>query len=289
MKTALERDEVPHIRSILHLTDLSAGSDRAFAHALGLAVVRQTELVLLNVGRRAGAQGNWKQFPRVRETLTRWGLIEPGSHKSEVFRRLKVRAEKVQLSASDVVEATVSFATEYKPDLLVLGTEGRSGFARWLKPSVAEQVAAGTGTRTLFVPDRARPFISPDDGSINLQNVLVAVDHRPTANEAIIYAARICELLVEEPATIHLLHMGESSPHRRLPQSPAYVWHQCTATGSPRDAIVNYARTHEVDLVTVATAAGGNGTPQLGASATRHLLRGLDCPLLTVPRATRRK
>ena len=283
MNRALEREDVPPITSILHLTDLSPGSESAFAHALGLAVIRQTALVLLNVGSRAEGETDWKRFPGVRETLVRWGLLEQGSHKSEVFRQLKVRAEKVQLTASNTLGATLEFVEQYEPDLIVLGTERREGLPGWLKPSMAEQIAVRAGAKTLFVPRDARPIILLEDGSISLKNVLVPVDHAPAANDALVYAARWCELLLEAPADIHLLHIGQSMPDLRLPASPAYRFVRALEDGDPIEVIHNYARRHDIDLVAMTTAGSRNLSQVLSGGTTLQVLRGVDCPLLAVP------
>jgi nucleotide-binding universal stress UspA family protein len=283
MKPALDREDVAPITSIVHMTDLSSGGESAFAHALGLAVLRQTELVLLNVGARAEKETDWKRFPGIRDTLVRWGLLEEGSHKSEVFRRLKVRAEKVQLSASNTLAATVEFVEQYQPDLMVLGTEGREGLPRWLKPSMAEQIAVRAGEKTLFVPNDARPLISLEDGSINLKNVLVPVDHAPAANDAMVYAARICELLLDEPANIHLLHVGEAMPNLALPQSPAYTFTHALEAGEPLDVILSYVENNDIDLVAMTTAGSKNLSEVLSGGTTQQVLRGVDCPLLAVP------
>ena len=74
--------EISLVESVLHPTDFSAGSRVAFHHALKAALLGKSKLTLLNVS--ADGTADWSDFPGVRETLERWGLLEKGSPKSAV-------------------------------------------------------------------------------------------------------------------------------------------------------------------------------------------------------------
>jgi nucleotide-binding universal stress UspA family protein len=58
----------PFIETIVHATDLSPASTRAFAYALAFAVVRRASLRFC-VG--SDGETDWNQFPAVRVTLGR--------------------------------------------------------------------------------------------------------------------------------------------------------------------------------------------------------------------------
>src|SRR6185503_5849073 len=73
---------IPLVDSVLHPSDFSAGSLTAFHHALKAAIVAKSKFTILHVSPDAAAA--WTDFPGVRETLERWGLIPPGSPKSAV-------------------------------------------------------------------------------------------------------------------------------------------------------------------------------------------------------------
>ena len=75
---------VPLVASVLHPTDFSPASNRAFAHALAIALIRQTELTILHVGPEKGPNVKWTEFPPVRKTMEQWGLLEPASPRSAV-------------------------------------------------------------------------------------------------------------------------------------------------------------------------------------------------------------
>ena len=66
------------IRSVLHPTDLTVSSERAFAHALKIALAGKTRLYVLNADRDTGSDVDWSAFPGVRRTLARWGVLPEG-------------------------------------------------------------------------------------------------------------------------------------------------------------------------------------------------------------------
>jgi hypothetical protein len=80
--SAFQNNRVPIINSILHPSDFSAASEVAFAHALKAALIVQAQLTLMHVSPDMTAE--WTDFPGVRDTLTRWGLIPPESPRSAV-------------------------------------------------------------------------------------------------------------------------------------------------------------------------------------------------------------
>ncbi len=116
---------MPLVESILHPTDFSLASDRAFAHALAIALLRQTELTILHVNPHQESNVDWKRYPSVRQTLERWGLLEVGSSRSAVFDQLQVKVRKMALRNSSPVIATTDFLCHEPADLIVLATEGR--------------------------------------------------------------------------------------------------------------------------------------------------------------------
>ena len=125
------------MRAVLHPTDFSPASEAAFAHALAIALVRLTRLWILHAG-VDHSDANWANFPAVRTTLERWGLLGPGAPRAAVYDELRVRVAKLVTQEPNPVLATLRFLEDHDPDVLVLATEGREGLPRWLRPSLAE-------------------------------------------------------------------------------------------------------------------------------------------------------
>src|SRR5215468_10664597 len=94
----------PLVQSVVHPTDFSPASERAFAYALAIAVLRRTSLTLLHIG-----QHDFSKFPAVRKTLERWGLLEPGSAQEDVFADLGVRVAKLAIDSSMPVHSLLGW------------------------------------------------------------------------------------------------------------------------------------------------------------------------------------
>jgi nucleotide-binding universal stress UspA family protein len=279
------RPALPFVGSVLHPTDFSRASESAFAHALAIALLRQTAFTILHVGREAPGADPWTKFPGVRATLERWRLLEKGSSRSAVFDELAVRVKKVALTASRPVAAMLDYVDENPADLIVLATEGREGIPRWLRRSKAERLARETRSMTLFVPRSARGFIALEDGHIQLRRILIPVDRRPSPRAAIAYASRAAEALGDGPVEIALLHVGdgETLPTPRLPDDPACSWKSLQRRGDAVEEIARAADEVQADLIVMATAGHEGFLDALRGSVTEQVLRRAPCPVLAVP------
>ena len=137
------------LESIFHPSDFSEASEVAFVHALKIALVAGAKLTMLHVEASPGAE--WQDFPGVRETLERWGLIPKDSPKSAV-RQLGIKVAKVLRLSKDPVKACLGFLEENPTDLIVLAVRQHEGRMRWLGKSVGEPIARRAGQMTLFIP-----------------------------------------------------------------------------------------------------------------------------------------
>ena len=140
-------DLAPLVQSVVHPTDFSPASERAFAYALAIAVLRQTSLTLLHV--ESGKQG-WRGFPAVRKTLERWGLLEPGSAQEDVFAHLGVKVTKLTIDSRMPVHSLLGWLDGRRTPLL----EARLGRLRLRLATAASAVAqAGRELDRLLSPD----------------------------------------------------------------------------------------------------------------------------------------
>jgi nucleotide-binding universal stress UspA family protein len=116
------------IESIFHPSDFSEASEVAFVHALKMALVAGAKLTMLHVEASPGAE--WQDFPGVRDTLERWGLIPKDSPKSAVGQ-LGIKVAKVLRLSKDPVKACLGFLEENPTDLIVLAVRQHEGRIRW--------------------------------------------------------------------------------------------------------------------------------------------------------------
>ena len=84
---------IPFVKSIFHPSDFSEASELAFAHALAIALLRKTQLIIMHA--RRGKSEDWSQFPAVRKTLARWQVLQSGNLPAAVFKKLGVQIIKV--------------------------------------------------------------------------------------------------------------------------------------------------------------------------------------------------
>lgn len=268
----------PFVRSVFHPTDFSAASEHAFAHALAIALFRETRFTILHAG-MTDTDADWRGFPSVRGTLERWGLLGANS---AALDDLSLRVRKIAMREQDPLLASLEFLDKRPTDLIVLTTEGTAT----LSASVAEKLARRSSTMTLFVPGADRGFVSPADGSLTLRRILVPIDHEPDPNLAIQHAARAAQMTGPDPVEIFLLHVSRKPGPGfdvAVPDEPSCTWRPLHQLGDPVDEIVKTAAENAVDLIVMATEGHHGVLDALRGNVTERVLRRAPCPLLAVP------
>ena len=130
-------------RRVLHPTDFSKASRRAFDHAVALAKRERAELLLLHVMTPpAPFVGNGYVSPKTYEDLEAAALHSAESQMKTALAKAKKAGGRVTAILSEGVpfEQIVRTAKSKRADLIVIGTHGRTGFSRLFLGSVAERV-----------------------------------------------------------------------------------------------------------------------------------------------------
>ena len=275
----------PLVRSVLHPTDFSAGSLVAFHHALKAALLAKSTLTLLHVANGEGFKSS--DFPGVRETLERWGLLPKGSQRSAVAE-LGIDVRKIVARAGDPAGSVLAHLERSPADLIVLATSQHRGRAGWLNRSVAEPVARGAGEMTLLIPGRSEGFVSAEDGSVSLKNILIPVAESPRPQPAIEAAARLVKRMGCERGTFTLLHVGgpDTMPAHRCPEARGWDWVEQLQIGEVIETILDTARETAADLIVMSTDGRNGFLDGLRGSHSERVLRQCAAPLLTVPVAS---
>ena len=170
-------DDPARVRSVFHPSDFSEASEVAFAHAVKIALLRQAHLEIMHVTSNATAE--WSDLAGVRPMLERWGLLPPGSRRTDV-EALGIHVKNVTAIDRDPVRAVLSYLGTHPTDLIVLATREVEGRMMWQHHSVARPIVQGAGEMTLFLPQGQSRFVSVQDGSIRLSNMLVPIAHDPS-------------------------------------------------------------------------------------------------------------
>ena len=272
------------IQSVLHPTDFSESSLVAFHHALKAAISAKSKLTLLHVSSAA----QWSQFPGIRETLERWGMLAKDSPKSAVAE-LGIGARKVMANEGAPVDAVLGYLEKHPADLIVLATRRRGNHVPWLGKSVSAPVTRKAGQMTLLIPGDARGFVSAEDGSVKLNNVLIPIASTPRPEPALKAAARFVRKLNCSEGTFNVLHVGDSNTMTALTykEVAGWTWKKHQQTGEVIDGIVNTAKSVDADLIVMATDGRNGFLDGLRGSHSERVLRYCATPLLTVPVGSR--
>jgi nucleotide-binding universal stress UspA family protein len=275
------RELAPVIRHVVHPSDFSEASRRAFAYALKTAVIAKGRLSLID--ETDDQQRDWSDFPGVRETLARWGIL-PAGRPAEALEHLGIDVAKIIETGSDPVAGVLDYLEQHGADLIVLATQ-QKGFD-WLRKSVAEPVARKSGEMTLFVPATGRSFVSEEDGSVSLRRILISVAETPSSYPAILATARLVRQLKIEQGHVTLLHVGEKELVVKTPRVAGWGWRQVRKSGNVVDVILETAQKEEMDLIVMSTDGRNGFLDALRGSHSERVLRQAPCPLLAIPESS---
>jgi len=281
----MDPDFRPDFR-IVHPTDFSAPSETAFVHALRLALAARAELDLLHVSAEDG-EPDWTEFPGIRRTMHRWGLLPEGAPPSAVGER-GIRVGKIVAVDRDPARAALDYVKGHATEVVVLATHQRHGVDRWLHRATAEPVAREAGTMTLFIPASGTGFVSPDTGEVSLQRILVPVDHTPEPHAALETVEALVKGLGCPGGTARLQHIGEDEmPQMRMPDPGSCLWERSLRGGNAVDQILATASAWPADLIVMTTQGHVGVLDALRGSTTERVLRQAPCPVLAVPAGSR--
>lgn len=256
----------------------------AFAHALKIALQSKAKLDIMHVETHVGPEPYWLDFPAVRATLTRWGMLPPDVQREEVVKTgLHIR--KILKSGSDPVVTMLRHFRSFPPDLIVLATHQREGLERWLHKAVAEPLARRSGAMTLFLPRAGTGFISLHDGAVTLSKILIPIDHDPAPQAALEKALLLARGLGCVAGALRLLHVGSprSAPVIDPSGQPGWSYEVIVRQGDVLEEILRVEHDWQPELIVLATHGHLDFLDALRGSTTERVLRRVRCPVLAVP------
>jgi nucleotide-binding universal stress UspA family protein len=284
------------IDTILHPTDFSNGAARARAVALDLATRHQAELHLFHGQLLHLSDRTAPPLAALAETA----MAEAEQLVEQDPTRHMPTVKCSQLPAVSAFDAVMERATELQPDLIVLGTHGRSGLERLLIGSTAEKIVHHWTGHVVTVrntvkaakqdPARPRRILVPVDLSTGSAQALDAARWLAHATDT-----RLDLLHVVEP--IPPFYYGGSAEQgltaardqRQFLERSLRDWSgdiegaTWTVTdGSAPLEIARIAKYRQADLVVMGTR-GLTGLPHmLIGSVTERVCRTCDTPVLVV-------
>lgn len=170
-------------------------------------------------------------------------------------------------------------ATRHRCELVIFAPHGHSGVERWLFGSVAEEVAHQSPCPVLLMKGASQPVF---------QRILVPTDGSLLSNSV----CRQLSRFAPQPVEVTLLHCLDDPP----PEKPVRLaleaclagrpgWRLRFEQGNPAKAILNQAVDSKIDLIAMATHAGGALKTLWKGSVTEYVARQAHCPVLVFPPA----
>lgn len=263
------------ISSIAHPTDLSAQGNLAFEQALGLALAHRCRLDVLHVD-EVGEIADWSDFPHVRQTLQRWGVLPAGAPVEAVYETTGVKVRKVGIHGSEPVESLARFLEEHSSDLIVMASHGRAGIDRVINSSVSAELLQAVRTPTLILGPSARPILDPANGRIAIGRIVVPVARDPDPHAAI---ERLEQIAINWDAKLDFVHVGSNPPALR--ESRYGPRRLRTLGGEVVEAIL--AEAQNADAIGMPMAGAQGLLDALRGSTTERVVREAPCPVLALP------
>ena len=272
-------------RSILCCVDLSRASREVVAWANRFASSYGAELELLHA--------SWIELP----AYFTHAQIEELAGQSELDREHLVNALKAlakehvdpsvklkyQVDEGHALEVIEKQIHRYEPDLLVLGSHGRTGLARLMMGSVAENFVKSAHCPVLVA--RGAP------GEVDVEKVLVPVNFTDHAREALLLSCDLASRFQAELVAIYAVEEGEEikDPMAELCGFiPEQSRKRCSVreivrSGEASEQVVLVAREERANLIVM----GVEHRPFLEfttiGTTTERVIRHSPCAVLTTP------
>ena len=290
------------IRRILCPVDFSDYSLAALRHALAIARWHEADVTVLHVEDRLlhTARADARFRPHVA------GTPEQDLRAFAQSAGSSPRPVDVHVTAGEAAPAIVEHARREAADLIVMGTQGRSGLSRALLGSVAERVIREAPCPVMTVP----PGAQASTGAAPFDPILCASDFSPSCRRALDLAIAMAQ---EGDARLVLLHALEL-PHghtgvlpmpspiddvidradlrrsaaarlrRGLPEDAVFRCHPevLVVEGHPADSILQVAHDEGVSLIVMGAQTRGALDRLLFGSTTRRVMQSARCPVLSV-------
>ena len=220
---------------------------------------------------------------------------------AQVMDTLHVPAE-ITLIEADAPAVLLRSAEAQHADLTVMTTHGRGPVKRFWLGSVADQVIREAGHPVLIIPASTNPQSVRDDRPFT--HMLVPLDGSQVAEGVLHHAAHLASSECARVSLVRVAHaplvhaLGSAAPvgdasadarHYLTDRCHALQWMArevtCASLSgiSPIAAqIVDYANTHEVDIIALSTHGHGGMHRLLLGSVADKIIRASHVPVLVV-------
>jgi nucleotide-binding universal stress UspA family protein len=268
------------IRTIIHPTDFSPASTRAFAHAMAFSLAAGSRPYIVHVA-KDGEDRERYELPHVRELLTLWGKINSHDPPEEVEARTGMRVAKIAVVPGNTRRRIDEFIALHGCDLMVLSTHHRDVLTRIASSSVATCAADDSRVPTLFLRDDVTGFIDPQNGACRLKTLLIPIGPE-VSDEALRQIETIVGLVATNVRT-KMLHVGTDQPVIIFKEGYQRVLPIELRPGAVVETIVRAASDIGAGLIAMPTEGRHGLSDALFGTTTERVLHEAPCPVLAVP------
>lgn len=247
-----------------------------FVHALKLAYASKGELEIVDV--RAEAEAT--EHIGVRSLLEKWGVLPSSAQRSDVAQ-IGLKVKKIVKEGNKRREITKRL-DEHLYDILVIGTEYKSGIGLPFGRDLAEYLADYFGRITLFIPSNARPFIDQSTGVVTLRKILVPSENSKSVAHALVALRKVLSLFPDISPEIIGIHVGKNFPEIDTTLLDGLRWRAELGSEAVVASILDSAERNDTDLIVMATNGRDTLQQKIIGSNTEQVLRSSKCPVLSV-------
>lgn len=280
-------------KNILFLTDFGPASTGALAYSLAFARHFKAQLFPAHVMdtefMSPGAIANETALRDMEEQKRR-----------QLSRLVEFNGIKFQplLSRCDFEVAMSHWISEHNIDLVVAGTHGYRGVARFLLGSTSEVVLHNAPCPVLTIGPNVE---APRLFSLALETILFATDLSKQSQHVLGHALSLARekcsrlmllhVLPEEsrnyPDRLRVLSFALNEVERLLPASAAQYCKPELAVdaGGAAERIVMHAQNEKADLIVMGRACNADFSSKGNAGVTYKVISAAPCPVLSVPEA----
>jgi nucleotide-binding universal stress UspA family protein len=292
---ALETHARVEIKNVLFPTDFSSAADAAIPYVAEIARRFGAQLHALHV---RPPVINPMTEPAAWPSLERAAKAEADAQRHSLLAAFPGVKPDVMIEEGDFWQILKSAIEEQRIDLIVLGTRGRSGMAKFFLGSKAEEVfrEARCAVLTIGPHSHAKPFRG------EFIEILYATDFSPASPAAAAYAISLAQefqahltllhVIAEEKSgdLVHAADLVGSAGRllRKFVPPEAEMWcepHFAVERGPAAEKILEVAKRRNADLIVlgVRRPSGFPGAATHLPMATAHkVVTHAACPVLTV-------
>jgi len=286
------------IRRILLPTDLSKAADRALKQAVELAAQHRAKIDILHVATLEKLDpANFQQSLNAYMAKVEDEVFSDLATRSDAIKTRGLAVETVVVRRLYPVEGILERIRETEPDVVVMGTHGRSGFRKLLLGSVAARIVLESPCPVMTVAMDAEVA----EGEKGFDPILVPVDFSEYSEKAVETAQAlrapsgrlILEHVVSSPVHPSLYAGGVTKLFQLHPELPSLIGNKLSelyqgpgeivvTEGSIVEEILETARSKKAQLIVMGTRGLSRPDYLLLGSVTERVIGRAKVPVFAV-------